>query len=270
MELSNTFRVGVAAADAWKVLTDVERIAPHLPGAQLQEIDGDEYRGVVKVKVGPVTVQYKGTASFVERDEAAGRVVLRCRERDTAGQGNANATITPTLAPEGDGTTVVVTTELAVTGRVAQYGRGVMAEVSEKLIGRFVDALEADLRDNGVAPAADVPVAAAGTPAAGPQDTAAGGGGAGDPPAGETDAGGRYGAVAGNGALHDHDHDSDSAPGGPPVAPPAGPRRVASTDPEAVDLLAAAGPSLLKRLVPVAGGAALVAAGIVLLRRRRR
>src|SRR5579864_4156181 len=104
MELSNEIQVGVSVPEAWKVLTDVERIAPMLPGAELQEVEGDEYRGVVKVKVGPITAQYKGKAHFVERDEAGGRAVLRAEGRDTRGQGNANATITAILTPEGEGT----------------------------------------------------------------------------------------------------------------------------------------------------------------------
>src|ERR1700746_1080744 len=119
MELTNDFRVGISVPDAWKVLTDVERIAPMLPGAQLQEVEGDEYRGVVKVKVGPITAQYKGQATFVERDEAGGRVVLKAAGRDTRGQGNATAVITATLTPEGDGTRVAVNTDLTITGKVA-------------------------------------------------------------------------------------------------------------------------------------------------------
>jgi len=145
MELTNEFRVGMSKAEAWKVLTDVERIAPLLPGAQLQEVEGEEYRGVVKVKVGPITAQYKGTARFLERDEDAGRVVLSASGRDTRGQGNATATITATMIPEGEGTLVKVVTDLSVTGKVAQFGRGVLADVSSKLIGQFVEALEADL-----------------------------------------------------------------------------------------------------------------------------
>src|SRR5246127_3829093 len=145
MELTHEFRVGVSVPDAWKVLTDVERIAPMLPGAQLQEIEGDEYRGIVKVKVGPITAQYKGTATFVERDEATGRVVLRAEGRDTRGQGNANATITATMVPDGDGTKVTVATDLTVTGKVAQFGRGVLAEVSAKLLDQFVACLETDV-----------------------------------------------------------------------------------------------------------------------------
>jgi carbon monoxide dehydrogenase subunit G len=130
MELTNDFRVGVPVEQAWAVLTDVELIAPCMPGAQLQEVEGDEYRGIVKVKVGPITAQYKGAARFAERDDAAHRAVLRAEGRDTRGQGNANATITATLTPDGDGTAVSVVTDLTVTGRVAQFGRGVMADVS--------------------------------------------------------------------------------------------------------------------------------------------
>ena len=142
MELTNDFRVAIPPATAWGVLTDVERIAPCMPGAQLQEVEGDEYRGVVKVKVGPITAQYKGAATFVERDEANLKLVLRAEGRDTRGQGNANATITATLTPDGDGTRVSVVTDLQVTGKVAQFGRGVMADVSSKLLGQFVDCLE--------------------------------------------------------------------------------------------------------------------------------
>src|SRR3954454_9812830 len=145
MELTNEFRVAVPVDEAWTLLTDVERIAPCRPGAELQEIEGDEYRGIVKVKVGPITAQYKGKATFVEQDEAAGRAVLRAEGRDTRGQGNANATITATLVSDGDGTQVTVTTDLTVTGRVAQFGRGVLADVSSKLLNQFVDCLEANV-----------------------------------------------------------------------------------------------------------------------------
>ena len=148
MELTNEFRVGVPVERAWEVLTDVELIAPCMPGAQLQEIEGDEYRGVVKVKVGPITAQYKGAARFLEKDEAAHRVVLRAEGRETRGQGNANATITATMDPDGDGTKVAVVTDLTVTGRVAQFGRGVLADVSSKLLGQFVDCLEGKLGED--------------------------------------------------------------------------------------------------------------------------
>ena len=149
MELTNEFVVPVAADEAWKLLTDVELIAPCMPGAELQEIDGEEYRGIVKVKVGPITAQYKGKATFVEKDDAARKAVLRAEGRDTRGQGNANATITATLEPEGDGTRVKVVTDLSITGRAAQFGRGVMADVSTKLLGQFVDCLEKNVLGAG-------------------------------------------------------------------------------------------------------------------------
>ena len=153
MELTNEFQVGVPPAQAWAVLTDVERIAPCLPGAELQEVEGEEYRGVVKVKVGPITAQYKGKAHFLEKDETAGRVVLRAEGRDTRGQGNANATITATLTPEGEGTKVSVVTDLAISGRVAQFGRGVLADVSAKLLDQFVECLEVNVLEGEKAPA---------------------------------------------------------------------------------------------------------------------
>src|SRR5436189_2393429 len=150
MKLENEFRVDVPIEEAWSVLTDVERIAPCMPGAQLQEVEGDEYRGVVKVKVGPITAQYKGAASFVERDDANLKAVLKAEGRDTRGQGNASATITATLTADGDGTRVNVVTDLHVTGKVAQFGRGVMADVSSKLLGQFVECLETTVLAGGV------------------------------------------------------------------------------------------------------------------------
>ncbi|MHB8671487.1 MAG: SRPBCC family protein, partial [Acidimicrobiales bacterium] len=145
MELTNDFRVPVPVDAAWALLTDLERIAPCMPGAELQEVEGEEYRGVVKVKVGPITAQYRGAARFVSQDVATHVAVLRAEGRDTRGQGNANATITATLASDGDGTQVRVHTDLAVTGKVAQFGRGVLADVSAKLLGQFVACLESDV-----------------------------------------------------------------------------------------------------------------------------
>ena len=170
MKLDHDFRVDAGLDTAWRVLLDIERIAPCMPGAQLQEVEGDEYRGTVKVKVGPITAQYRGVARVVESDESARRVVLHAEGRDTRGQGNASATITATLAADGDGTRVRVDTDLNVTGKVAQFGRGVMADVSTKLLGQFVDCLGTTVL------AADPSAASApaSTPPPGPAPTGAG------------------------------------------------------------------------------------------------
>jgi carbon monoxide dehydrogenase subunit G len=145
VDLTNEFRVPLAVDDAWAVLTDVERIAPCMPGTTLESVEGDDYKGTVKVKVGPMTAQYRGTARFLERDDAGRRAVLKAEGRDTRGQGNASATITATITPDGDGSAVTVVTDLTITGKVAQFGRGVLADVSTKLMGQFVDCLEKDL-----------------------------------------------------------------------------------------------------------------------------
>jgi len=173
MELINTFDVSVPVATAWKVLTDVERIAPCLPGAQLQEIEGDEYRGIVKVKVGPIQAQYKGKAVFVERDDTAFRAVLEASGRDTRGQGNASATITAQLEGAGETTHVTVTTDLTVTGKVAQFGRGVLADVSAKILTQFVDNLEQTvLVDDAPAVADEAPTTPTSSEATAPSDEA--------------------------------------------------------------------------------------------------
>lgn len=163
MELSNQFRVAVPAAKTWEVFTDVERVAPCLPGATLLSVDGDEFTGAVKVKVGPITVSYKGIASFQEKDAAARRVVLKANGKETRGNGNAAALITAELKDEGDATSVVITTDLTVSGKAAQFGRGVLADVAGNLIGQFAKALEADMLG------ASAPMAAA--PAAGTGDS---------------------------------------------------------------------------------------------------
>lgn len=149
MELKSEFRVGIPLEQAWSTLTDVEFIAPCMPGAQLTEVDGDEFKGGVKIKVGPITAQYKGSAKFVELDEANRRIVLEASGRDSRGAGNAAAEVTAEMTPDGDGTVVSIATDLKVTGKVAQFGRGVMADVTEKLIGQFVDSLEQKLSELG-------------------------------------------------------------------------------------------------------------------------
>ena len=172
MELTNEFRVERPVDETWNVLTDVERIAPAMPGAQLQEIEGDEYRGIVKVKVGPITAQYKGKATFVEKDDVNHKAVLKAEGRDTKGQGNASALITATLHPDGSGTSVKVHTDLTVTGKVAQFGRGIMADVSAKLLNQFVEQLDTILEGGEIADAgAPEPVAAPAPTAAAVTDT---------------------------------------------------------------------------------------------------
>jgi carbon monoxide dehydrogenase subunit G len=149
MELKNDFHVSVPIDVAWAVLTDLERVAPCMPGAELQEVEGDEYRGIVKVKVGPISAQYKGSARFVEKDDDQHRAVLLAEGRDTRGQGNASATVTAVATPENGGTTVSLVTELTITGKVAQFGRSVMGDVSAKMLGEFADRLEADVLSQG-------------------------------------------------------------------------------------------------------------------------
>lgn len=162
MELTNEFRVGLPVDKAWTVLTDLERIAPCMPGAQLQEVEGDEHRGVVKIKVGPITAQYKGAAQFTSLDSDAHVAALKAEGRETRGQGNASAVITATLVEDAGGTRVTVVTDLTVTGKVAQFGRGVLADVSSKLLDQFVACLETTvLADDTVPPPAPAPAPAA-------------------------------------------------------------------------------------------------------------
>ena len=156
--LNHTFTVNVPVAEAWNVLTNVERIAPCLPGAQLQEVEGETYRGVVKVKVGPIQAQFKGQASFVEKDDTNYKAVLKGEGRDTTGKGNASALITAQLtAIDAGSTRVDVNTDLSITGKVAQFGRGALADVSDKLLAQFSDNLNSLIAQEPAATTAPAP-----------------------------------------------------------------------------------------------------------------
>ena len=241
MKIEDQFRVDVPIDEAWRVLLDVERIAPCMPGAQLQEIEGDEYRGIVKVKVGPITAQYKGAARILEADETARKIVIKGEGRDTRGQGNASALVTVLLAADGTGTNVSVDTDLNVTGKVAQFGRGVMADVSAKLLGQFVKSLEENVlgADESTADAAvaSVFVTTDAEPALG----------AGPAPAPAVEAG-----------------------AAPAAAITGGVRKVDHPEQEPVDLMDAAGGAVAKRVVPVIAGITILAILIWLFRRRNK
>jgi carbon monoxide dehydrogenase subunit G len=156
MDLNHEFTVNVPVAEAWAILTDLERIAPCLPGAQLTEVEGDTYRGQVKIKVGPILAQFKGQASFVSRDDAAHKASLKGEGRDTTGKGNASAIITAELTSvTPTSTKCTVHTDLSISGKVAQFGRGALADVSDKLLAQFSENLN-QLISAAPAPSASV------------------------------------------------------------------------------------------------------------------
>ena len=242
MELVNDFTVKAPIDEAYATLTDVERIAPCLPGAQLTEVEGDTYRGLVKVKVGPITAQFKGQASFVERDAEQHRAVLKAEGRDTGGKGNASALITAQLEEvDAEMTKVTVSTDLTITGKVAQFGRGALADVSEKLLRQFVTNLETTVLTNGdpsgPGPAETNPGEAAPADSS-PSETS--------PPTA-----------------------APRAVGAAPAATEPGVRKVESASVEPIDLLETAGAPLLKRLAPLIGGVIVLLVVWRLVRRRR-
>jgi uncharacterized protein len=247
-QLVNEFTVNRPIDEAWAVITDVERIAPCLPGAQLQEIEGDVYRGVVKVKMGPMTPAFKGQATILKQDDDDRRIVLKAEGRDTGGRGNAAAEISAqaeALSPTS--TRCVVTTDLHMTGKVAQFGRfGVLREVSENLMAQFASNLNTMLDDQGFDEAP-----AEGTSAVASAD----------------------GAVSADGESADEPAGSDHTPVSelrPAGASQSGPsprvRKIDSPETEPVDFAGVAGPAILKRIVPVLGAVLFL---LVLLRRRR-
>jgi carbon monoxide dehydrogenase subunit G len=254
IELDHSFTVPVPPDQAWDVLLDVETIAPCMPGATVDEVDGDVVNGRIKVKVGPVSLTYKGTAKFTERNPETRVVVVEAVGKETRGAGTASATVRASLAPEasGSGTEVTMHTTMNVTGRPAQFGRGVMVEVGGKLVEQFAANLAkliaGDTGSGGDAGSADAGSADAG--ASGVAGTSAPAGASGDgasAPAATADAG------TGNGS------------GGAAVAAAAGPAAStgAPAQEDSLNLVKLVGPVILKRLVPVAAGAA----GLALLSR---
>jgi hypothetical protein len=264
MEIFEEFRVPLPVDDAWRLLLDIERIAPCLPGAQLQEIEGDEYRGVVKVKVGPITAQYKGAAKLESTDDENHVAVIVASGRDTRGQGNASATIQLSLVPDDGGTLVSVETDLAITGKVAQFGRGVLNDVSGKLLAQFVENLERDVLSGGdAAGSAPAPRAEVGADAglaaeeaqAAPASEIPGPGLA-APPAEPAASSGSTNGALGRGGLD----------GGSGTAI----RRIDAPEAAPVDLLAVGGQSFGKRLIPVGGLLVLLLVLLGIRRKRRR
>jgi uncharacterized protein len=145
MQLEHSFTVPVGIEEAWRGLLDIKRVAQCMPGATLDSIDGDTFTGTVKVRVGPIALQYRGKASFIEKDEAAHNAVIDAQGSDTRGNGTAAAKVNTSLSSDGDETRVDVVTDLSITGKPAQFGRGVIADVSNKLIGQFAECLAGQL-----------------------------------------------------------------------------------------------------------------------------
>ena len=235
MKLENRFTVPVPKADAWKVLLDVERIAPCMPGATLTGHDGDTFEGTVKVRVGPINLTYGGTAKFLSLDEAAGVAVFEGAAKETRGTGTAKAIVTMRLVDQGGTTDVEVDTDLNVTGKPASFGRGVLADVSSKLVDQFAACLAEEIRSGGVAP----------EPATAPEAPSANGAGA-------------------------HSAAETGAPSAATAAGAPAASAIRTSPPrqaEAINLLDTAGAPVLKRLAPVL--LALVAL-VLLLRRLRK
>ena len=264
MDLVDSFVLPLPIDRAWDLLLDLEKIAPCMPGAQLTEIEGDEHRGKVKIKVGPITAQFAGQARFTEKDAAAHRAVITAEGREARGQGNANAVVTASLSaidgPAGPGsaTKVEVVTDLTISGKVAQFGRGVIVDVSSKLISQFVANVEKMVNeDNAAADAAATGNSAADNSAAedAPTDSA------------PADNSATDNSAAAEAAV---DAATDPAPGTSPEAAAPTIRKIDSAEAAPVDLFELTGAPVAKRLAPVAAIAALAGLVAVIWRRRSR
>jgi uncharacterized protein len=265
MKLENRFTVPVPVAQAWEVLLDVERVAPCMPGATLTSRDGDRFEGTVKVKVGPINLTYGGKASFESLDEAAHVAVIGASGKETRGTGTARATVTCRLADRGDTTEVEVDTDLAVTGKPAQFGRGVLADVSAKLVDQFAACLSEEILAGSAEPAGRPGPTGTAEPSGAPAATGTAepaGAPAAEPVFASTaaDLGTPPGVTEGSGVG-----ETGAAP--EPVAPSLSAPRPARPPAQPIDLLGTAGAPVLKRLAPLLVGLVVL---VLLLRRLRR
>jgi uncharacterized protein len=268
MELDNSFTVPVPPDQAWDVLLDVKRIAPCMPGATVDEVDGDVVNGRIKVKVGPVSLTYRGTAKFTERDPDAHRVVVEASGKETRGAGTASATVRASLAPSGDGTQVTMHTTMNVTGRPAQFGRGVMVEVGGKLVDQFAKNLADLIVGDGAAGPGDAGGASAGASGgAGASAEAGAAPGAGASSGADASVtagasgGGVNGASAGAPGVGVGEAAAPQAAGvstSGPVATETAPQP-AQSDEDSLNLIRLVGPAIAKRVIPVVLGAAAMA-----------
>jgi len=250
MQLDHEFTVPVPADQAWTVLLDIARIAPCLPGAVIDSVTDTAFSGRVKVKVGPIAISYAGKGHFVERDQAAGRVLIDAAGKETRGSGTAKATIAAQLHDEGTSTRVTVQTDLAITGKPAQFGRGVMVDVGNKLLGQFADCLAERLSEAPSVPGIEPP---AEPPAPGPTPVA------GEPSIAEPPA---IPPLAAEAPAPQHSALPKPAPLTATLQP-------AAAEPVPIDLIGVAGGAVLKRLSPALGVGAVLAL-LALVRRRRR
>ena len=285
MKINNEFTVSAPVDKAWEMILDLERVAPCLPGAALTGSSGDGYEGTMKVKIGPITANYKGTVKIEETDEANHRAVVQATGRDARGQGTASATIVSTMQEENGKTRVQVETDMKLTGRAAQFGRGIAQDVAAKVLGRFADCLEQEMLGS------DQETAASGASAGAPSDGASASNGAATqetPPVVGGGTGGQVisGASPGLGTTVGGSVISGGGPGaaGAPTTPAGGgagdgerqarqpeaaQQQAPQPEVEAFDLGEASQGAILKRVGPIAAGAVALIVLILLLRRRK-
>jgi carbon monoxide dehydrogenase subunit G len=258
VKLEHTFSVPADLDTVWAAVLDPERVAPCMPGASLSEVDGDSFKGTVKVKVGPIALQYKGSGEFLEKDEANRKVVIKASGKDTRGNGTASATVTVTLREDGGKTAGSVDTDLSITGKPAQFGRGLISEVGGKILDSFASCLATKLAPEQ---AAEPPPAKPAKPARATKKKEQA---AESPKLAVVEAerveAVETGAEAGRVVARSAPPVADSKPKLTAVEP--------QPESEPIDLLAYAGPSVAKRIVPLVAALVVLLAVVRLLRRR--
>ena len=250
MQLENSFTIDAPIEKAWEALNTPQTIAPCFPGATLTEYEADTFTGTVKVKLGPISLTYKGKGVYKERDDAAHRVVIDASGRDSRGNGTAEATVVGTMTADGpDKTAVTMVTDMKITGRPAQFGRGVISDVADKIIGQFASCVASKLQGEDAAGVASSSEGSAPVPAGVPASASA------------------AGAASSNGSTGSATT-TTTAPAAT-TKPSAASTAPMKSEIDAIDLLDTAGAPVIKRLAPVVGGLGLLLLVIFLIRRLR-
>jgi carbon monoxide dehydrogenase subunit G len=253
MQLENKFTIEAPIEKAWVALNTPDMIAPCFPGATLTEYEGESFTGTVKVKLGPISLTYKGKGTYVDRDDANHTVKIEASGRDSRGNGTANATVTGTMVADGpDKTAVTMVTDMTITGRPAQFGRGVISDVADKIIGQFAGCVAKKLAPQVTEESSTAPAPEAGAAATNGTNGAAG-----------------SAATASATASGPSLSSTPSSSGVTATAPAARKFTPMKSEIDAIDLLDTAGSPVLKRLAPVLGGGALLFLIIFLIRRAR-
>lgn len=269
MQLEHKFSVPAPVDTVWQALLDPERVAPCFPGATIKSVEGNEFSGTVKVKLGPVSLMYKGSGEFTETDESARKVVIKASGKDSRGNGTASADVTVSLAGNGDSTEGKVVTDLSITGKPAQFGRGMIADVGGKILDSFASCLAEKLGGSGDDAGAEAGGTAAASGSGAASSTSGSSSSSSSSSSGSSGSSGAPTAASSTATPAAAPGSGSAAKPAPGTSDPNPRREIKQTaEAEPIDLFEYAGSSVAKRAVPAVAAVLAVLAAILIWRKR--